>query len=146
MFILDPAVTFTFHGSLADAQNNINPLAATVNITTSQTFYIRFEKNGSCPEVASIKITIKIPKTSALLTDQMICPKTTTTLDAGPGFDKYLWSTGATSPSITNVPAGNYWVELTSNGCTYKQNINVTEYTIPAITSIEIDGTTVKLG
>lgn len=146
MFTLDPNVTFTFHGSLADAQNSTSPLVATVNITASQTFFIRFEKNGACPEVASITITIKIPKTSPLLTDQTICPKTTTTLNAGPGFDKYLWSTGATTPSITNVTAGNYWVELTSNGCVYKQNVNVTEYTIPIITSIEIDGTTVKIG
>lgn len=146
MFTLDPNVTFTFHGSLADAQNNVSPLVATANITASQTFYIRFEKTGICPEVASIKITIKIPKTSSLLADQIICPKTTTTLDAGPGFDKYLWSTGATTPSITNVAPGNYWVELTSKGCSYKQYVNVTEYTIPAITSIEIDGTTVKIG
>ncbi|WP_347216830.1 T9SS type B sorting domain-containing protein [Chryseobacterium sp.] len=146
MFTLDPTVTFTFHASLADAENNVSPIAATVNITTPQTFYIRFEKNGTCPEVASLKITIKIPKASAILTDQIICPKTTTTLDAGPGFDKYLWSTGATSPSITNVPAGSYWVELTFKGCVYRQNVNVTEYTSPTITSIEIDGTTVKIG
>ncbi|AZA80947.1 gliding motility protein [Chryseobacterium lactis] len=146
-FTIDPNVTYTFHNSLADAQNNINPISATVNITTSQTYYIRFEKNGICPEVGSITITIKVPKKSDLLKDQAICPKTTTTLDAGPGFDRYLWSTGATGPSITNVPAGSYWVELTSNnGCVYKQYVNVTELPIPQITSIEIDGTTVKVG
>ncbi|MGU3375470.1 T9SS type B sorting domain-containing protein [Chryseobacterium sp. M5A1_1a] len=146
IFTTDPNVTYTFHGSLSDAQNDINPIAATINITTSQTFYIRFEKNGVCPEVASIKITIKVPKKSDLLVDQIICPKTTTTLDAGPGFEKYLWSTGATTHSITNVPAGSYWVELTFNGCVYKQLVNVTEYQLPMITSIEIDGTTVKVG
>lgn len=146
MFTTDPNVTYTFHGSLSDAQNDISPILATVNITTSQTFYIRFEKNGVCPEVASIKINIKTPKKSDLLIDQIICPKATTTLDAGPGFEKYLWSTGATTHSITNVPAGSYWVELTFNGCVYKQVVNVTEYQLPLITSIEIDGTTVKIG
>lgn len=145
-FTLDPTVTYTFHSSLADANNNVAPIAAAVNITAPQTFYIRFEKSGVCPEVASIKITIKIPKASDLLKDQIICPKTTTTLDAGPGFDKYLWSTGATTPSISNVPAGSYWVELTFKGCVYKQNVNITEYQIPVITSIEIEGTTVKIG
>ncbi|AZA78223.1 gliding motility protein [Chryseobacterium sp. G0186] len=146
MFTTDPNVTYTFHGSLSDAQNDISPILATVNITTSQTFYIRFEKNGVCPEVATIKINIKTPKKSDLLIDQIICPKATTTLDAGPGFEKYLWSTGATTHSITNVPAGSYWVELTFNGCVYKQLVNVTEYQLPLITSIEIDGTTVKIG
>ncbi|MBL3548708.1 T9SS type B sorting domain-containing protein [Chryseobacterium sp. KMC2] len=145
-FTADPAVTFTFHGSLAEAQNNINPISPAVNINMSQTYYIRFEKNGVCPEVASIKITIKIPKKSDLLKDQAICPKMTTTLNAGPGFDKYLWSTGASTPSITNVPVGSYWVDLTSNGCVYRQHVNVTELPLPIITSIEIDGTTVKIG
>ncbi|NIF07898.1 T9SS type B sorting domain-containing protein [Chryseobacterium sp. Tr-659] len=145
-FTLDPNVTYTFHTSLADAQNNSGPISSIVNITTSQTFYIRFEKNGACPEIGTLKITIKIPKKSDVLVDQAICPKTTTTLDAGPGFDKYLWSTGATTPSITHVFPGNYWVELTSNGCVYKQYVNVTELPLPTITSIEIDGTTVKIG
>ncbi|AKK72192.1 gliding motility protein [Chryseobacterium gallinarum] len=145
-FTLDPNVTFTFHGTLSDAQNNINPISGAVNVTNTQTYYIRFQKNGVCPEVGTLKITIKIPKKSTLLNDQAICPKSTTTLDAGPGFDRYLWSTGATSPSITNVPVGSYWVELTSNGCVYKQYVNVTELPLPVITSIEIDGTTVKVG
>ncbi|UKB83553.1 T9SS type B sorting domain-containing protein [Chryseobacterium sp. MEBOG06] len=145
-FTLDPNVTYTFHSTLSDAQNNVNAIPAAVNITTSQTYYIRFEKSGVCPEVASIKINIKIPKKSDLLKDQAICPKTYTTLDAGPGFERYLWSTGETTPSITNVPAGSYWVELTSNGCVYKQYVNVTELPSPMITSIEIDGTTVKVG
>ncbi|MGK6343890.1 T9SS type B sorting domain-containing protein [Chryseobacterium sp. DT-3] len=145
-FTADPNVTYTFHGSLADAQNDINPISATVNITGTQTFYIRFEKNGVCPEVASIKITVKAPKKSDLLTDKIICLKATTTLDAGPGFEKYLWSTGATSPSISNVPVGSYWVELTFNGCVYKQYVNVTESLLPVITSIEINGSTVTIG
>ncbi|MBL1219249.1 gliding motility-associated C-terminal domain-containing protein [Chryseobacterium sp. L7] len=145
-FTLDPNVTFTFHGSLADAQNDVNALAATVNITGTQTFYIRFEKNGVCPEVGSVRITIKTPKKSDKLKDVIICPKATTTLDAGPGFEKYLWSTGATSPSITNVSAGTYWVELTFNGCVYRQYVTVSESPLPMITTIEINGSTVTVG
>ncbi|MBB6372682.1 T9SS type B sorting domain-containing protein [Chryseobacterium shigense] len=145
-FTADPGVTYTFHGSLADAQNNINALLSTVNVTGTQTYYIRFEKNGVCPEVGSIKITIKTPKKSDILKDQIICPKATTKLDAGPGFEKYLWSTGDTSPSISNVPVGSYWVELTFNGCVYKQFVTVTEAPLPMIASIEINGSTVTVG
>ncbi len=145
-FTLDPNITFTFHATLADAQNNVNIVSSPVNITTSQTYYIRFEKNGVCPEVGTLKINIKVPKKSDVLKDKAICPKTTTTLDAGPGFERYLWSTGATTPSITNVAPGSYWVELTFNGCVYKQYVNVTELSLPIITTIEIDGSTVKVG
>lgn len=145
-FTIDPNVTVTYHATLADAQNNVVPIGNPMNLTGAQTIYIRFEKPGVCPNIASITINIKTPKKSTVLFDQIICPKTTTTLDAGPGFDTYLWSTGATTSSITNVPAGSYWVDLTFDGCTYRQNVNVTESDLPAIISIEINGNTVTIG
>ncbi|WP_027381182.1 T9SS type B sorting domain-containing protein [Chryseobacterium daeguense] len=145
-FTADPLVNVSFHATLADAQNDVAPIGNPMNLTGTQTIYIRFEKAGACPNVASITVTIKIPKKSDILHDKIICPKTLTNLDAGPGFDSYLWSTGATTPSISNVGAGNYWVDLTVNGCTYRQNITVTESTLPVITKIDINGNTVTIG
>ncbi|MEY8761143.1 T9SS type B sorting domain-containing protein [Chryseobacterium tongliaoense] len=145
-FTADPLVTASYHSTLADAQNNVSPLTNPVTITGTQTIYVRFEKSGVCPQVGTIIITIKTPKSSPLLMDQMICPQTTTTLDAGPNFESYLWSTGATTSSITNVPIGNYWVDLTTNGCVYRQYVNVIEAPTPAIISIDINGTTVTIG
>ncbi|ROH96792.1 T9SS type B sorting domain-containing protein [Chryseobacterium daecheongense] len=145
-FTTDPNVTFSFHASLADAQNDINPLTNPVSINTAQTIFVRFEKPGVCPEVGTLGINIKTPKKSDILTDKIICAKTTTTLDAGPGFQSYLWSTGATTPSITNVSIGNYWVDLTFNGCVYRQNVNVTESPLPEIISIDINDSTVTIG
>ncbi|MDQ1097829.1 MULTISPECIES: T9SS type B sorting domain-containing protein [Chryseobacterium] len=145
-FTTDPAVTVTYHGSLQEAQNDVNPLNNPINLTGSQTIYVRFEKTGVCPNIASINVTIKIPKKSDLLTDQVICPKAKTNLDAGPNFESYHWSTGATSQSITNVPAGNYWVDLTYQGCVYRQHVSVTESQLPVITSIEINGQVVTVG
>lgn len=145
-FTTDPNVIYTFYATLADAQNNASPITGTVSVTGTQTFYIRFEKAGVCPEIGSITITIKAPKKSDILVDQIICPKTKTTLDAGPGFESYLWSTGATSSSISNVGVGNYWVDLTFNGCVYRQYVNVIESPVPLITSIEVNGSTVTIG
>ncbi|SDQ85506.1 gliding motility-associated C-terminal domain-containing protein [Chryseobacterium soldanellicola] len=145
-FTIDPLVTYTFHGSLADAQNDVSPLNNPINLTGTQTIYIRFEKNGVCPEIGSINITIKAPKSSSILVDKEICPGAKTTLDAGPNFESYLWSTGATTSSITNVPAGNYWVDLTYGGCVYRQYVNVIASPLPSIVSIEINGSTVTIG
>ncbi|MFP3594081.1 T9SS type B sorting domain-containing protein [Chryseobacterium sp. SIMBA_038] len=145
-FTIDPNVTVTYHATLADAQNNVAPLGNPMNLTGAQTIHIRFEKPGVCPNVASITVNIKTPKKSNVLFDKIVCPKTTTNLDAGPGFDSYLWSTGATTPAITNVSAGSYWVDLTFDGCTYRQAVNVTESVLPAIVSIEVNGNTVTVG
>ena len=145
-FTIDPSVSITYHATLLDAQNDTAPINGTVTLTGTQTYYIRFEKAGFCPNVGTLRITLKIPKKSDILVDKLICPKTKTTLDAGPGFTSYLWSTGATTPSITNVGAGNYWVELTFDGCVYKQFVNVSESVLPVITLIDINGTTVTIG
>ncbi|WP_027387542.1 T9SS type B sorting domain-containing protein [Chryseobacterium gregarium] len=145
-YTTDPLVTATFHPTLADAQNGTAQMTNPMNLTGTQTIYIRFEKPGACPNVASITITIKIPKHAAVLNDKIICAKTLTTLDAGPGFDTYLWSTGATTPTITNIAAGTYWVDLTFEGCTYRQTVTVTESVLPVITMIEINGNTVTVG
>jgi len=145
-YTTDPLVTATFHPTLADAQNNTAQVSSPANLTGTQTIYIRFEKPGVCPNIASITVTVTIPKHSTVLTDKIICPKTLTTLDAGPGFDSYLWNTGATTPSITNVMAGTYWVDLTSGGCTYRQTVTVTESVLPVISLIEISGNTVTIG
>lgn len=145
-FTIDPLVSVSYHASLLDAQNDAAPISGAVALSGTSTYFIRFEKSGSCPNVATLRITLKTPKKSDLLVDKVICPKTKTTLNAGAGFTSYLWSTGATTPSISNVSAGNYWVELTFDGCVYKQFINVSESVLPVITSIDINGTTVTIG
>lgn len=144
-YTTDALVSTTFHTTLANAQNNVNPIANPLNATGTSTYYIRFEKNGVCPVVASLTITIKTPKKSDLLQDVTICGNATTTLDAGPGFDSYLWSNGATTPSISNVSVGTYYVDLTFNGCVYRQSVTVFKNELPAITAIDINGGTVTI-
>ncbi|MBT3648930.1 MAG: T9SS type A sorting domain-containing protein [Flavobacteriales bacterium] len=48
------------------------------------------------------------------------------TLDAGANFVSYLWSTGATTQTITVTTTATYWVETTdSNHCTSRDTVNV---------------------
>jgi hypothetical protein len=59
--------------------------------------------NGNCP--------VPSPGTSFF-----ICPGAMKTLDAGAGYDTYLWSNGATSRTISVGP-GNYAVTVSKEGC-----------------------------
>lgn len=141
LFTADPTVILSFHSSLADAQAGTNPISSTQNITSVHTYYVRFQSSTGCPNTGLLKLTLKTPKKSGTLRDQVICSDEKVILDAGPGFSSYLWSNGATTPSIT-VGAGNYYVDLGSNGCVYRQTVSVTTAQAPTITRIDMSGTT----
>lgn len=70
-----------------------------------------------------------------------ICPGQNTTLTATMG-NSYLWSNGATSPSITISPVQDtdYWVEVTSaDGCKGYDTVRVTTLPLP---NVAIQGAT----
>jgi len=135
-------VNVTFYNSMQDAQNNLNPISENQNLTASKTFGVRFESSAACPNVGSLVINLKSPKKSTVLADVIICNNALTTLDAGAGFDSYLWSTGETTAQINNVPVGEYWVELGFNGCIYRQTVKITPSVLPQINNIEVAGST----
>ena len=144
-FITDSSVTVSYYAGLNDAKNSQNAISNPVSVNKNGTYFIRLSKAGFCSVIATLNITIEIPKTSTVLQDKNICPGTKTVLDAGPGFQSYLWSTGETSSSIT-VGVGDYYVDLeTGNGCIYRQKASVKEVDLPIITAIDIKGSTVTI-
>lgn len=55
-----------------------------------------------------------------------ICPGTSATIDAGAGFNKYQWSTGASTQTITVTTAGTYSITVTNvEGCTTDDSVEV---------------------
>lgn len=62
-----------------------------------------------------------------------LCSGTNAVLDAGSGFSSYLWSTGATSQTITVTVAGVYRVTVSNGfGCTGTDSVRVTAVSNPA--------------
>ena len=145
LFTLNPTVSATFHTTLSDAQNDVNPINNTQTLTAVHTFFIRFESSsGLCPATATLQLTLKAPKSSTTLADQTICPGTTTILDAGAGFTSYNWSTGATTQTVS-VGVGTYFVDLGFNGCIYRQYVTVNAADTPVITKIDVTGNTATI-
>lgn len=142
-FTTDSSVAVSYFGSLADAQKNVNLISNAANVTNSATYYLRFHKNGFCDGIGKLMVTVQKAKKSDLLVDQNICAEATAILDAGSGFDSYSWSTGETSSSI-EVSVGEYWVDLSSNGCVYRQKVSVKAVALE-IKYIEIKGSTVTI-
>ena len=137
LFTINPAITLTFHTSLADAQNGTNTIPANQTITSPKTFYVRFVSGTECPNTGIINVTLKSPKKSSQLTDKVVCSTEKVVLDPGAEFSSYTWSTGATTQTIL-AGAGTYYVDLGFNGCIYRQYVNVTTSQAPTITSINV--------
>jgi uncharacterized protein (TIGR02145 family) len=126
------------------SSNLFNPPPFSYNQTG--TYNVRLLVDDGLPDQVSLckTIVIGLVPTVNLGPDKSICPGQSTTLDAGPGFTTYLWSTAATSRTITVSAAGTYWVTVTQSGCTASDTINVALLSAPTV-NLGAD-TTVCLG
>jgi hypothetical protein len=71
--------------------------------------------------------------------DVVICQGTSLSIDAGPGYADYDWSTGASVQTITVSNAGTYWVTVTSaEGCVADDTVSVSYYST-AVPTIDPD-------
>ena len=147
-FTTDNSVSITYFNSENDAKNNINPISSTQNITSTGTYFLRFEKVNSCPNWAKITVNIKTPKASTTLQNKTICKNTTTVVDAGTGFTYYKWSNGTEGQFAEEAEygVGTHYVELTStNGCVYKQSFTISEAVDPVIDSVIEQGNSITV-
>jgi gliding motility-associated-like protein len=132
-------MTKKYYKTQADAIAGTNEiLPANVYIAATSVVYVKVTSPDNCYAIAKINLKVLPPVKSNVLKDKIICMEDTTVLDAGPGFDGYEWSTGATTQSISNVGAGTYWVKLKTGKCYTLQLVSVYASAQPVITNIEI--------
>lgn len=139
-------ITKKYYPSLTDAQNQTNEIMMPGTYTApTGVVYIRVTNSAGCFSIAKVTLEVIPPVFSTVLEDRIICMENKATLDAGPGFTSYEWSTGATSQTITNVSVGTYWVKLKSGQCTVIQSVKVYAAQQPVISSVDISSTTVTV-
>jgi len=134
-----------FYATLANATSGTNEIFTPSNyISTSGSVYVRVY-SGDCYSITKITLIVLPPVKSAVLKNKTICMEDRTTLDAGPGFVSYEWSTGATTQSIQGVPVGAYWVKLQTGKCFTLQKVNVYPSNQPVISNIDITNNTITV-
>ena len=132
-------MTKQYFKTQADALAGTNPIGTpSAYISTSGVVYVKVTSENECYAIAKITLNVLAPVKSATLKDKTICIEDRTTLDAGPGFDAYEWSTGATTQSISNVNVGAYWVKLKTGQCWTLQPVNVYASNQPVVSNIDI--------
>lgn len=133
------AAQATYFATRNDANLQQSAISNLQKISGDKSFFIRFENGQDCPVVVELKLKMKFPNKSTVLKDEIVCIGDKTVLDAGVGFDDYEWQDGKKSRYSSVLPAGEYWVDLSSNGCVYRQYVKVIEEEIIVIKKIIID-------
>jgi hypothetical protein len=130
------AITLTASGanayiwSTGAATNSIS-----VNPTATTIYTVSGTNAGGCSGTATTTVTVNATPTVSISGDQTICTGQTLTLVAA-GATTYVWSTGATSASISVSPITTtvYTVTGTSNGCSQSVANTVPVNITPTIT------------
>ncbi len=109
----------------------VNPIASPL-VTTTYTVTVT-DVNG-CTATDTVTVAVSAIPVVALGPDQTQCGGTIL-LDAQNPGNTYLWSTGATTQTITASTTGSYNVTVTNlSGCSNSDTINVTINSIPVQT------------
>jgi uncharacterized repeat protein (TIGR01451 family) len=118
----------------------------TINVTTGGTYSVTVTNSGGCSATDSHGITISNTLTPVITGPATACTPDSVTLDAGSGFTSYLWSTGATTQTISVNATGTYSVTVTgAGGCSGSDSHTVTFHTASPAT-ITADGPTTFCG
>jgi gliding motility-associated-like protein len=140
------ANSFSYYNYLTTAENQIaNDRISTINnyvlTTGSRALFVRIDSQNGCHQVVELNLKL-YSKPKILIDDIMpICEGSSITINAGSGFDTYLWSTGETTSSIIVTNSGNYSVTVTNNystiSCSSTKNFEVRKSNIATFTSID---------
>ena len=104
----------------------------TITVGTANTYSVEIFQ-GACSVTDAVNVQVDPAPVFELGIDQELCAGATTILDATSPGSAYLWSTGATTPTIVVGTAGNYSVTATINGCTLTDEVDITVFTPLAI-------------
>jgi gliding motility-associated-like protein len=137
---------FSYYTSLTGAQD-ADPASQITNptsylVTGNASVFVRVESlASSCVSVSQLNLSEVAPPVITISDHFIICPGGTILLNAGSGFDSYLWSTNQITQAITVSDPGNYSVTVAKNHgsaiCTATKNITVAPPGIPVISGIE---------
>ncbi|MEZ4958449.1 MAG: choice-of-anchor I family protein [Saprospiraceae bacterium] len=128
-----PVSAATVSGSICEGESyQLGNSQYTTSGTYSETF-ANASVNG-CDSIVTLQLTVNPLPAVDLGDAQSICEGETATLDAGPGFASYEWSTAETSQTIEVGLTGTFSVVVTdANGCSNSDEAMVTVNPLPTV-------------
>lgn len=107
-----------------------------IDVTSTGMYTVRARDINGCLGIDTVFVSVSPLPVVNLGRDLGVCDAngTIASIDAGAGFDSYLWSTGDTTQEITNVGIGTYTVTVANAvGCTDTDTIEVFLFPAPVV-------------
>lgn len=99
----------------------------TITVGTSGTYSVTVSDGSGCSGTTDVTVTVSTNLTPVITGPTTLCSGNPGTLDAGSGYDSYLWSTGDATQTITITTSGTYSVTVSNNsGCSGSASVAVT--------------------
>ena len=118
---------------------------ASISTATSGNYTVTVSNQTGCSTTSEVNAVVVNPIPVATITaggSTTICSGSSVSLQASAGAT-YLWSNGASTPSINASLAGNYTVTVTSAaGCSASSNPTLISYLAPPVAAISSSGST----
>lgn len=122
------------HSDYFTYQWNNNVTGNILQVTDGETHTVTAQDTNGCSTTAEASVTVH-PLPNGIISGQTsLCQGQSTTLTAS-GANRYNWSTGATSPTITVNESGTYTCTFTNiYNCSAARGVTVTVYDNPVTT------------
>ena len=107
----------------------------TLSVSSTGIYHVTVTDANGCKANTSFGVT-EMASLSPVITGALaFCEGGSTTLDAGPGYATYQWSTGEVSQTIQVNSNGNFGVLITdADGCSGSTNVTTTVHPNPNVT------------
>jgi len=137
-----PVTVFATNADSAGATNYLwntgnTAQSFTVSPTSTITYSLSVD-HGTCHKDTTAKITVNNPPSIVINGKRSSCPDSVTSLTAS-GGTSYLWSTGATTNTLSVSPSSltTYTLVVGNNGCSKDTTVSIS---INAVPSVSITG------
>lgn len=112
-----------------------NSVDKSIIVSTGGNYSVTVTDGFGCSSSQQITVVESAKPTPTITGNTIICEGKSSVLDAGTGFNTYLWSTGATGKSITVTDAGLYSVTVTNAaGCSGITGVEIGKIPNPTVT------------
>ena len=103
---------------------NTGDTTQTIGVQTAGEYWVNAKNTTGCWGGDTIVLNAFEKPTINLGNDLEFCDGELYELDAGPGYESYLWSTGDETQTLVVQTTGDYWVEVTNDlGCPNRDTV-----------------------